>query len=379
MERFKIKRLISFFVYLILFGSISLNVCFIYKDTDRITKYVLKLFSPQIKPDIYWKIEDTNFAFINSVINKSMALSEEERFDSKMSGIYYDWSEAYNLVGLSYYALEFKDEKTKKFVINYADKLINQNSGLLNYELENITQYPIGLFFINTYKITKNKKYKYVVDDIYNSLKTLSSEDGHIQFRFKGEDYCFVDALGMYIPFLMEYYNLTQKREALELSLKNIDIYKKFGCDKDTGLPCHGYDKETGIKMGSINWGRGIGWYLLALSFCPNYSDTLLNNTISKLPYTQFPCVKGSRFDTSTALMFEIYKQSRNVNRIPELLEIKVNTTKDGLIGRCSGDTKGFNRYSESFIKSEFCNGFLLILISKFMNYENRSGYILEH
>lgn len=358
--------------------SLIINCFFAYYDRQGIYNIVIRIFTNPNSTEEYWGENDSDSAFFKSILFKSMKMTEKEKFDSKKSGIQFDWSESYNLVGLSYYALYSGDNRTRNYVVSFADSLIVPNPYRLSYKIEDITQFPIGIFFINAYKLSKDKKYEIIVNSIYSSLISMQDSDGLIQFRFKGQDYCFVDALGMYIPFLMEYYTLTGNEEARRVAIRNIEIYREFGCDKDTGLPAHGYDKETGIKMGSQNWGRGIGWYLLALAFCPDYCDPILSKYVDILPYTQFPCVRGAHFDTSTALMFEIYKQSRNINRTPMLSSIKIRTTKGGLIDSCSGDTKGFNRYSEEFMKSEFCNGFMLMLVSKFLNDENRSCYILE-
>ena len=58
--------------------------------------------------------------------------------------------------------------------------------------------------------------------------------------------------------------------------------YYRKGVDKETGIPFHGYDWNSGIRVGSANWGRGIGWYLLAAAYCPQFKDEKLNESLKK-------------------------------------------------------------------------------------------------
>lgn len=97
-------------------------------------------------------------------------------------------------------------------------------------------------------------------------------------------------------------------------------------------------------------------------------ADKKIENTIAKLDYSQFPGQPYGDFDTSTALMFEIFKQSRSSKRKANISVLKSHTTESGMIADCSGDTDSYNRYSHTFCKSELCNGLFLILISKFAN-----------
>ena len=99
--------------------------------------------------------------------------------------------------------------------------------------------------------------------------------------------------------------------------------------------------------------------------------DDKIEQSIAMMDYTQFPGQPYSAFDTSTALMFEIFKQSRNDSRAVNLSIFKSHTTVSGMIDECSGDTYSYNQYSKTFSKSEICNGLFLILVSKFSNTSN--------
>lgn len=272
---------------------------------------------------------------------------------------------SYALVGASYYALMNNDYMMMKELSEIANSFLTSD-GKLNYEIQRIDQIPIGILYINLYKYYKKLKYKYISDGIYEKVKSMRNNDGIIYY-INSHTCQFSDVLGMYVPFLMEYFTLSKDSVAYEIVNYNIRQFYKYGVNKETGIPFHGYNIKNKVPVGSSNWGRGIGWYLLALAYFPSFNDSILDSTIKSLNYSQFPC-SDRRFDSSTAIMFEIYKQARDNNRCLSLDFIKPHIRINGFVDGCSGDTYNLNDYSHIFGESELCNGLLLILASKFSN-----------
>ena len=332
--------------------------------------------------------ESSNEVVIKQVVNKSLSMDGSEYYNRyEFSDPYHDikdyfwentksddniensfsFSLAYCYAGLSYYAMYYNDNELKTALIEKANKYVNGEYNALKFKVTDINQAPIGILYVNLYRMTKNVKYLNVAKAIAHNIYDLRENNNLIPY-FHNMDLYFVDGVGMYVPFLMEYYQETNDSLAKQIAEDNFyNAYKKC-VDKESGMPHHGYDPHTGIKLGSANWGRGIGWYMLAAAYLPEFNDELLNKSIEKLDYTQFPGDPWSRFDTSTALMFELYKQSKNPNRKYNLDTIKSYITTEGMIMQCSGDTKGYNDYSHQFGGSELCQGIFLMLISKFNN-----------
>ena len=205
-----------------------------------------------------------------------------------------------------------------------------------------------------------------VAESIFKQVINWRNERGIIMYVNNNETQ-LIDAVGMYVPFFMEYYKETGDTLAyMTVDYNMRQLYEK-SVDKESGIPVHGYNTVTGIKVGSSNWGRGIGWYLLAAAFCPQINDPVLDQSLSVMEYTQFPG-SNKHFDSSVALMFEIYKQSKDKQRELSLDFIKPHILTNGFVGECSGDTVGLNRYSRTFGESELCNGLLLMLVSIFDN-----------
>lgn len=277
-----------------------------------------------------------------------------------------DFITSYALVGISYYALLQNDNRTMKKLQMRADDFINMKHKTLNYKIEKIDQASIGILLLNLYKWSEESVYLETARNLVNTIKKMRGKDGVIMY-VPNLNYNFVDAVGMYVPFLMEYFKVTGDSIAYQIADYNMKVYYANGVNKDTGIPAHGYHIKSGLHIGSANWGRGIGWYLLAAAFCPEINDPKLNASLAHINYTQFPG-NSDKFDSSTALMFEIYKQSKDRNRRLSLNFIKPHILTNGFVDDCSGDTYDLNNYSQSFGESELCNGLLMILVSKFNN-----------
>lgn len=98
----------------------------------------------------------------------------------------------------------------------------------------------------------------------------------------------------------------------------------------------------------------------LLLHIYPHFFDSVLDKNLPAIGNSQFPLTSGA-FDSSVALMFEIYMQKRGIH--PHSLNfIKPYITTDGLVTNCSGDTYDFNNHSRTFTPAELTNGLFLLL-----------------
>ena len=364
-----------------LFLSISLNVVTYLPYVD----YYINLFAAKQRE--FFSEQSSNSEVIEAVVNKTMTMDGSEYYNRyEFSDPYHDiknyfikmlnnkpesieksfsFSLAYCYAGLSYYAMKHGEPELMQYLISIADKYANQEYNALRFKVTDINQAPIGILYINLYRMTNNVKYLNVAKAIAHQIYDLRV-NGNIIPYFHNMDLYFVDGVGMYVPFLMEFHQETNDPIAKIIAIDNFkNVYNRC-VDKESGMPHHGYDPYTGIKMGSANWGRGIGWYMLAAAYIPEFNDEKLNKSITKLAYTQFPGDPWSKFDSSTALMFELYKQSKYPNRKFDINIIKPYITIDGMITQCSGDTRGYNDYSHQFGGSELCQGIFLMLVSKF-------------
>lgn len=256
------------------------------------------------------------------------------------------------------------------------DKLI-KGDGNSNITLDKVDQATFGVVAIELYKIYNEKKYQLFYEELYSFLTERVDDKGLILYR-KGQSNQLNDLIGMIVPFLVEYYKITDNSEALAIAKKQLEFYIEYGVDKETFLPSHGVHLVSKVKTGSINWGRGIGWYLLGLSTCYEATGEYekefveIKNSLEKLQlenklYSQFP---GSNncFDASTSTMF-LYSFAHlndfNMTSGDVLTVFSEHIDNKGRIMETSGDTYGLNSYSETFGLSELSQGMLLLLLSK--------------
>src|SRR5690606_27297124 len=143
---------------------------------------------------------------------------------------------------------------------------IIDNKGNPLFQLNKVDQVPFGLTALKLYHITKKDKYLNFSKHVMDYLKTQINLDGIIFYRSNSK-YYYYDTLGMIIPFLLEYSKTFNDETYINLARKQIKFFIKHnGIHPYTYMPHHGIVLESEIPIGSSNWGRGIGWYYIALA-----------------------------------------------------------------------------------------------------------------
>lgn len=293
----------------------------------------------------------------------------------------YNYPKAFLIYGLAVYLKENESERLidlkKKF-----DNLYIDENGMPSFKIDKVDQSPFATTALILYEIYKEDKYKVFADNMFKYIMSLEDkETGIIKYREKLNIY-FNDTLGMIIPFLIKYYELTKDPKILDICIKQIEFYNKYGIDFNTNIPVHGIHMDyNNLKVGSANWGRGIGWYfygLVSLNKVTNtYSEEILKleKTLNELKnnedlWTQFPGTT-TKFDASTTTMIlaslAMYnKKQFDANVILQMISKYID--KDGYILETSGDTIGLNFYSRDFGTSELSQGFLLLTLAYLEN-----------
>lgn len=273
--------------------------------------------------------------------------------------------------GLFDYTKTNKQSMSLKDLQNYFDEEVINSK----YEIRRIDQVPLGLIALNLYQSSGEQKYLIFSQQVFEYLNSLLDEDGILSYR-EGQTVLYYDALGLAVPFLVKYAEIVDT-EVINIARKQIEFYVSYGLHSTTFIPSHAVNKKLKTPVGSSNWGRGIGWYILGLSsfhkatgeFEKEYHGLL--NVLKELRnkdelWGQFPGSKD-QFDASASLLF-IYAELLNnpiaytkeqlLNLLSPFISIK------GEVLDTSGDTYGANYYSRSFGKSELSQGLLLSILS---------------
>lgn len=385
------KNKIIFRGFIILFSiSVLVNIVFLKYDVfDYFKKGRLEKFDTYTS-DLahldYNKLEET-------VVSKGLEMASSEKVEmiwnentgltATVLGYFsnrnenefkkYNFPRAFLLYSLAEY---YREGEKLKEVKDLFDGIIDSTGNPI-FKLDKIDQIPFGLTSILLYEKFHEDKYLKFSNTLYDFLLKSVNNEGIITYR-KGQKILYVDVLGMIVPFLTNYSVITSTQEPIKLAKKQISFFIENGLDKQDYLPVHGFDLRSKNDIGSTNWGRGIGWYYIALAnmykLDHSYSQELqgLHNSLMRIQnsdklWSQFP---GSSdvFDSSATTMF-LYSE-RMSNNIDEqrrkavLSNLVKYIDKEGTIMQSSGDTYSANNYSKSFGKSELSQAFLILYLA---------------
>jgi len=267
------------------------------------------------------------------------------------------------------------DKKHTQIFKEYFDRLLDKKGNFV-FTVDKVDQASYGLVALELYKIYEQDKYKNLADSMWEFIfDNYKSNNGFVLYR-KGQLVWLNDMIGLVLPFLIKYYECTNNKVCLAVAREQLEYYIKYGTDTETYMPAHGINLINNVKTGSINWGRGIGWYFLGLkefyeldgSFEKEY--LCLTNTLMKLKnkdglWSHFPG-SSDYFDASSTTMF-LYCMPKELHTIEDVLtKMDRYISKNGYVLQTSGDTYGANSYSKTFGKSELTQGMMLLLLSRY-------------
>ena len=236
-------------------------------------------------------------------------------------------------------------------------------------------------------------KYKPSLDYTYELIKELVGEDNTVKYRESMPNYRYVDTVGFISPFLVRYGLKYNDEKAIELGIKQITEYYKYGFDSESNIPFHAYDVNNKYKLGLCGWGRGLGWFAIGLIDAwrelPNnnkykniveeivikYANTILKLQLDNGGFGWTVTRKETRIDSSTTATLGYFlvcaseieeitdKCLEGYNKtIKYLMSV---TKKNGEIDFSQGDTKDIGVYSILFDILPFAQGFALRAINK--------------
>lgn len=296
---------------------------------------------------------------------------------------YFNFPLAFLLLGLLDRYESSGDTKLLEDIEQKCTELVS-SSGQLIFTFDKVDQAMFGLVFLRLYTIARAKKYLTASNEIYKNVLSYVGDDDIVRYR-KGVDVAFIDTIGLVCPFLIMYADITDCKSARVLAEKQVDHVLDTGLDKDGILPFHAVDLNLNAPLGSINWGRGIGWWVLGLAPLaaksdkdhPNKYFTALQKILAfleraRLDNEYWPQFIGhtndNTIDSSATLMFLLATQQAGIRDIEsqELLSVIGRCVdSSGKVINASGDTIYINKYSRVKGASELAQGLMLSLISE--------------
>lgn len=195
------------------------------------------------------------------------------------------WAYSKGLLGDAFLAL-WKETGNKAYfdyAKAYADTMINDEGIIYGYKLEdyNIDNINPGKLIMSLYEETKDERYLTVVHTLRKQLEDHPKTEAGGFWHKKIYPYqMWLDGLYMGSVFYARYGKLYDEPESIDDAVNWIILMEEKARDQETGLLAHAWDeskeqqwadKTTGLSHQF--WGRGMGWYAMALVDILDYTD----------------------------------------------------------------------------------------------------------
>lgn len=296
------------------------------------------------------------------------------------------WQEAALLLGLTQAYHKTNSIETLNAINNYVKTKLKTDGNWIK-EPKEIDGVILAYAFLNISWIN-HTLYKPAYDKIYTLIQHLIGEDGTIKYRDYVSDLRFVDTIGFVCPFLITYGQKFNNKEAIELGVKQIIAFAKFGMLANHHLTFHTYNVTNNLPCGLFAWGRGMGWYAIGLIDSYNAlpaehaEKTNLLQLVNDFATTILPFQnengswnwivndRNAQADSSTTATFlwllanvpmssSIYTSSQ-VAIDKGLNYLQQVTRRDGAVDFSQGDTKAIGIHAQDFDILPFSQGFVL-------------------
>ncbi len=202
---------------------------------------------------------------------------------------------------------------------------------------------------------------------VIDSIDSLT-DSGTIPYRKNLQNIRFVDTLGFVCPILYA----TGRDKLSDEVIAEFDPFLLDGA-----IPPHAISLKDQVSLGIYGWGRGIGWYIIALiSSADSNVGRILSLADYLLKYQRDDgCFgwsildRGSRKESSgTALIgllfISAFKHSRKIQYLDAARRIETAlmsmTRRDGAVDYAQGDTHGIGMYSMRYGTMPFVQGIAL-------------------
>lgn len=198
--------------------------------------------------------------------------------------------------------------------------------------------------------------------------------------------FIFADSIGLACPFLYQYGVMCDRKETMELAVKQIVNFLAYGMDDTTGLPYHGYRIKDDCKYGIIGWGRAVGWLLRGMTGCmataygaERLTDSYVRIVDAALRYQrkdgyfswQLQALEGPADTSATGMICAALRHGIALGilqdpKYEQALQAGKNaiekSIKDGRVYDCSGECEGFGQYPQRYGAYPWALGAALML-----------------
>lgn len=304
------------------------------------------------------------------------------------------WQEASLILGLSEYLKYNDDKKVKDEVVKFLNSKFDSN-GQWREKPKHVDG-AILAYAIMKLNFIHTDKYRKALDYTWGIIKEHIGHDGTVEYRKYMKSYRYVDTVGFICPFLIAYGIKYSKSECVDLAVRQIKEYEKYGMLDKHHIPSHVYKIENKVPLGLYGWGRGLGWFAIGLidSWIELPRDSkyksILEESVEKFAkaamsfqqnnggwnwtVTRSECRPDSSatatlgwFMLNASKIEKISKEclASTDNAINYLMKV---TRRGGAVDFSQGDTKDIGVYSMLFNILPFTQGFCIRVINSYLN-----------
>lgn len=211
------------------------------------------------------KVTDNTRLVVLDMLNKNFT----------KSSIQY-WQEASLILGLSEYIKNKNDNESKNKMMKFLDSKFNHTGQWIN-KPEHIDAAILAYAVIKLDFFIDTNQYKNALDYTWEMIKEHIGYDDTVGYRKSMQSYRYVDTIGFICPFLVSYGIKYNKTECIDLAVKQIKEYEKYGISAEHSLPCHAYKIETKSPLDYTDGAEDLDGLLSDLSMLGMNYQKIMN------------------------------------------------------------------------------------------------------
>ncbi|NGM65501.1 glycoside hydrolase family 88 protein [Sphingobacterium sp. SGR-19] len=223
----------------------------------------------------------TQLGFGQRALSEKMAITamdslyKDARFTNKERGPQWTYDMGVVLEGMVEVWRNTGNKTYFDYIQGWMDQFVTEDGDIRNYKSEeyNIDHIKNGRSLLFLYKVTGKQKYLKASEKIYNQILTHPrTNEGGFWHKKIYPYQMWLDGLYMAQPFYTEYAALMGIDSAFDDIVNQFTYMENHARDEKTGLLYHGWDEsrrerwaDPATGLSKHFWGRGIGWYAMAL------------------------------------------------------------------------------------------------------------------
>lgn len=266
----------------------------------------------------------------------------------------WDYKMGFVLSGFEKLYLKTKDPKYLNYIKEYVDESIDSTGNIKKYDLKeyNIDNLNPTKLLFNLYDVTKDSRYFQILGKVRNQLETQPrTASGGFWHKQIYPNQMWIDGLYMAEPFYTQFTVKYENGKNLEDVARQFELVQNHILDQKSGLVFQAWDESKEIAWADKQtgtsptiWGRGIGWYMIALVETLDYFPKSHPKYKVLVGYLNQIAKNVNQYKSDSGLWYQVADK-------PEQLGNYVESSASGMIiyAFAKGADKG---YLPSFYKS---------------------------